>query len=243
MGLIPWATAIRVTALLVTAFFVAATVLQALIIFEVLGPRPGGGLDFIDETLRVFEWESERWPVEFAAAALFGLGFVSLGGVGTLLAGLAAPGDARRTLVRASYLGAAGIGLASQLLWIGVKPIATSPQLCECGLREEEVMSRLMILNVADNTQVWLVIGAILLSAIGAVLVAPVGRRAGLPVGWVWLSLAIAVLGPLAAVLRVLETFPADAVVLIVVAGLAVPVWALWIALSAYTIAAPAELA
>ena len=243
MGAIPWATATRVTALLVTAFFVAGSVIQALIIFELLGPRPVGGVDFIDEVLRGFEWEQQRWPVEFAGTALFAAGFVSLGGLGTLLAGLATPDDARRGLVRAAYLGAGGLGLASQLLWLGVKPIAANPQLCECGLRAEEIMSRLMILNVAGDTQVWLAIGAILLAAIGAVLVAPVARRAGMPMGWVWLSLAIVILGPLAAVLHVLQAFPADWIVLLVVAGIAVPIWALWIAIRSEEIAAPAEVA
>jgi hypothetical protein len=243
MGLIPWATATRIAALLVTAFFVAATVLQAVIIFELLGPRPGGGVDFIDEVLRGFEWEQERWPVEFAATALFGVGFVSLGALGTLLAGLAATGDARRSLARAAYLGAGGIGLAAQLLWLGVKPIAASPQLCECGLRAEEIMSRLMILNVAGDTQVWMIIAAVFLAAIGAVLVAPVGRRAGMPTGWVWLSLATAILGPLAAILHVLQLFPADWIVLLVVAGIALPIWALWIALRSEAIAAPSEVA
>ena len=181
MGPIPWSSATRVAALLVTVFFVAASVLQVLIVFELLGPRPGGGVDFIDEVLSGFEWEQDRWPVEFAATLLFGAGFVALGGLGTLLAGLAARGDARRSLVSGAYLGAGGLGLASQLLWLGVKPTATSPDFCECGLRAEEVMSRLMILNVAGETQLWMAIGATLLAAIGAVLIAPVGRRAGMP--------------------------------------------------------------
>ena len=243
MGPIPWSSATRVAALLVTAFFIVATVLQALIIFELLGPRPGGGVDFIDEVLSGFEWEQERWPVEFAATALFAAGFVSLGALGTLLADLAAPGDARRSLVRGAYLGAAGLGLASQLLWLGVKPIATNPELCECGLRAEEIMSRLMILNVAGDTQVWMAIGATLLAAIGAVLIAPVGRRAGMPAAWVWLALAPAILAPIAAVLHVLQAFEAEWIVLLVAAGIAVPIWALWIALRSEAIAAPAEVA
>jgi hypothetical protein len=243
MGPIPWSSATRVAALLVTAFFVAATVLQALIIFELLGPRPGGGVDFIDEVLRGFAWEQERWPVEFAATALFAAGFVALGGLGTMLAGLADRGDARRSLVRAAYLGAGGLGLAAQLLWLGVKPIAANPQLCECGLRAEEIMSKLMILNVAGDTQAWLVIGAIFLAAIGALLFAPVGRRAGMPVGWVWLALAPAILAPLAAVLHILQAFEAEWIVLLVVAGIAVPIWALWIALRSEAIAAAVEVA
>ena len=243
MGPIPWSSATRVTALLVTAFFIAASVLQAMIIFELLGPRPVGGVDFFDEVLAGFAWEKERWPVEGAATVLFAAGFVSLGGLGTLLAGLAERGDARRGLVRSAYLGAAGLGLASQLLWLGVKPIAANPQLCECGLRAEEIMSRLMILNVAGDTQAWLVIGALFLVAIGAVLIAPVGRRAGMPVGWVWLALSIAILAPIAAVLHVLQAFEAEWIVILVVAGVVVPIWALWIALRSEAIAAPVEVA
>lgn len=243
MGPIQWSSATRVAALLVTAFFIAATVLQALIIFELLGPRPGGGVDFVDEVLAGFAWEQERWPVEFAATALFAAGFVALGGLGTLLAGLAERGDARRTLVPGAFLGAGGLGLAAQLLWLGVKPIATNPQLCECGLREEEIISRLMILNVAGDTQIWMVIGAIFLTTIGAVLIAPVGQRAGMPVGWVWLPLAIAILALIATVLHVLQAFPADWTVVLVAIGIVVPIWALWIALRSEAIAAPAEVA
>jgi hypothetical protein len=243
VGLIPWSSATRVAALLVTAFFITATVLQLVIVFELLGPRPGGGVDFIDEVLKGFAWEQERWPVEFAATALFGLGFVALGALGALLAGLAAPGDARRSLVRAAFLGAAGLGVASQLLWLGVKPIAANPQLCECGLRAEEIMSRLMILNVAGDTQVWLAIGAVLLVAIGSLLIAPVGRRAGMPTGWAWVPLLIAILWPLAVILHVLQIYPADLIALLAAAGIVVPIWALWIALRSEAVAAPAEIA
>ena len=243
MGPIPWSSAVRVTALLVTAFFFAAAVLQTLINFELLGARPVGGINFIEEVLSGFEWEQERWPVEGAATALFGAGFVALGGLGTLLAGLAARDDARRSLVRAAFLGAGGVGLASQLLWLGVKPIAANPHLCECGLREEEIISKLMILNVGGDVQIWLAIGATLVAAIGAVLIAPVGRRAGMPVGWVWLSFAIALVVPIIAVLHVLQAFPIDWTLLLVDAGILVPIWAFWIALRSEAIAPPSEVA
>jgi len=241
LGPIPWSTAVRVTAALVAAFFVAAAVLQSLISFELLGARLGGGIDFIDEVLRGFEWEQERWPVEFAATALFGAGFVALGGLGTVLAGLAERADASRSLVRAAFVGAGGLGLGSQLLWLGVKPIAANPHLCECGLREEEIISKLMILNVGGDVQIWMAIGATLLAAIGAVLIAPVGRRAGMPVGWAWLSPAILVLGLVAAVLHIFQAFPADWSVLLVATSIVVPIWAIWIALRAEAIAPPAE--
>ena len=229
-------------ALLVTAFFFTAAILQGLLAFDVLGPPPPEEEDFIERIINAFEWEQTRWPVEFAATGLFALGFVALAGLGALLSRLVGTDDPRRLLVTAAYLGAGGIGAASQLFWLGVKPIATSPQYCECGLRNEEIMSRLMILDVAGSAQLWIAIGAIVLAAVGAVLVAGIGREAGMPAGWAWLSLVIAVLSLGSAVLAVMGAYPFDQLALLLAAGILLPVWALWVAIRAELLA-PADAA
>ena len=234
-----WATTLRALALLVTAFFFAAAVLQAVLAFDVLGAAPREQDDFIEQTIDLFTWEQSRWPVEFAATALFGLGFLALGGLGVLLSRLAATADPRRLLTTSAFLGAAGIGAASQLMWLGVKPIATSPQYCSCGLRAEEIMSRLMILGVGSVVQVWLVIGALLLLAFGTVLLAGIGREHGMSSRWVWLSLAIAALSVAIAILSVLSAYPVDQLVLLVTAGILTPIWALWLATSADMLVPP----
>jgi hypothetical protein len=235
-----WQVGVRVLALLVTAFFFAAAVLQGVLAFDVLGPPPPEQEDFIERVIDAFEWEQTRWPVEFAATALFALGFVALGGLGALLSRLVGSGDPRRLLMTAAYLGAGGIGAASQLVWLGVKPIATSPQYCECGLRNEEIMSRLMILDVAGSAQLWLAIGAIVLAAVGAVLVAGIGRERGMPGSWAWLSLVIAVVSLASAGLAVIGAYPFDQLALLVAAGILIPVWALWVAIRAESLA-PAD--
>jgi hypothetical protein len=234
-----WAITLRVLALLVTAFFFAAAVLQAVLAFDVLGAAPPDQDDFIEQTIDLFTWEQSRWPVEFAATALFALGFLSLGGLGVLLSRLASTADPRRMLTTSAFLGAAGIGAASQLMWLGVKPIATSPQYCECGLRAEEIMSRLMILGVASVVQVWLVIGALLLLAFGTVLLAGIGREHGMSSRWVWLSLVIAALSVVVGVLSVLSLYPVDQLVLLVTAGILTPIWALWLATCAEMLVPP----
>jgi hypothetical protein len=228
-----WRVGVRVLALLVTAFFFAAAVLQGVLAFDVLGPPPPEQDDFIEQIIDAFEWEQTRWPLEFAATALFALGFLALGGLGALLSRLVGSADPRRLLATAAYLGAGGIGAASQLLWLGVKPIATSPQYCECGLRAEEIMSRLMVLNVAVSVQLWIVIGAIVLAAVGTVFVAGIGREAGMPTVWVWLSLVIAIASLAVAVLAVMGAYPFDQLALLLVAGILVPIWALWVAIRA----------
>ena len=54
-----------------------------------------------------------------------------------------------------------------QLLQIGSLPYLTSPELCECGLREHEIMAREVVINTLFGVQLWLVVGALVLAAPG----------------------------------------------------------------------------
>jgi hypothetical protein len=230
MRRIEWVDAVRVLSLLVTAFFIAAAVLLAILNFEFLGPPPPEQEDFIEQTIDFFAWQQSHWPLELAGSALFALGFTALGWLGVLLSRLAALSDARRVLAAAAFLGVGVIGALSQLFWIGVKPIATSPQYCDCGFRQEEIVSRLMVLNVAEGVQMWMVIGAIVLAAIGITLVSGLGRGAGMPSGWAWLSGAIAVISLASAGLSVIGAYPFDQLAVVLAAGVLLPIWALWLA-------------
>lgn len=91
-----------------------------------LGPSSERGDDFIEFKLAQFAWEEERWVLDFPASALFAIGFLGLAGLGSAVARLADTSDSRRSLVASSFVLGGGFGAASQLLWIGAKPIATS---------------------------------------------------------------------------------------------------------------------
>jgi hypothetical protein len=126
-------------------------------------------------------------------------------------------------------------------MWIGVRPIATNPQYCECGLLAEEIMARLMILDVAMGIQTWLVTGAILTASGGVVIAGNLGRESGMPAGWLWLSLGIAALAVVGTLLTILRVFPLDAIVTILLAGILFPIWALWLAARAWAVWPTAE--
>jgi hypothetical protein len=239
MRRVEWVDAVRVLSLLVTAFFFAAAVLLAVLSFELLGPPPPEQEDFIEQTIDFFSWQQSLWPLEFAGTALFALGFTALGWLGVLLARLADRSDARRVLAAAAYIGVAVIGATSQLFWLGVKPIATSPHYCDCGLRQEEIMSRLMVMNVAGGVQMWMVIGAIVLAAVGVTIISGLGRDAGMPGGWVWLSSSIAVVSLASAVLAVAGAYPFDQLGVVLTAGVLVPIWALWLAIRVRLLRSP----
>jgi len=133
----------------------------------------------------------------------------------------------------ATLLGLGGLGLASQLLQIGSIPFLTSPELCECGLREHEIMAREVALSVIFGVQLWLAVGALVLAAPGIWFAGSLGADAGMPPAWRWLSVVIGLASIVLAVLAVLEAFPFDQYLLGLTAGILVPIWAIWLALRA----------
>jgi hypothetical protein len=240
MKRLEWSTSLRVLALLVTAFWIASAVLQAVLQFHLTGAPPErGSRDFLDFMEASFQFETDRWPIDFAATALVGLGFLSLGGLGTLLSRLADVVDARRSLGAAVFVGAGLLGASASLIWLAVKPFATYPHYCDCGLRAEEIMSRLIVLNTADAVQLWFTIGAIMLGAVGFLFVAGLGERAGMSRNWVMFTYLTAVLGLLAAVLGALDVGDLADLTALAVAGILVPIWTLWLAIRAPQLTPP----
>jgi hypothetical protein len=234
-----WTATLRVLSLVVTAFFVAAAVLQAVLSFELTGAAPEDTDDFIESIIQFFAWEQGRAGIDLAASLLFGLGFLAVAGVGVLLSRLAESTDARRALGAAAFVAGGSLGLASQLWWIAVKPLATSPQYCECNLLAEEITSRLMILRLGGTVQMWLVIGAIVLVSLGIILAAQLGRRAGMPGAWIWLSYLVVVASLVSSGLGIAGTYPFDQIALLVVAGILIPLWGLWLAIRAPNLTPP----
>lgn len=244
MSRIEWPSLTRVLAVIVAAAFFIATVLFVLLNFGFLGTPPEPPEEhgevahaelFIEGVLAEFEFEQSLLPIDFAANSLFAIGLGALALLGQGLARLADEDDARGRLVGAAFLLGGGLGAAAQLMWLGVEPVATSTQLCECGLRAEEIMARLMILNVTGGIQLWLVDGGLVAVAVGLVAAAAVGREAGMGNGWFWFSLLLAALllvGVLVDVGSMMAPIdvPVGAIITALVAGIMVPIWAIWLA-------------
>jgi hypothetical protein len=234
-----WTDTVRVLSLVVTAFFFAAAVLQAVLSFELTGAAPQDTEDFIESIIAFFNWENGRAGIDLAASLLFGFGFVAVAGLGVLLSRLADRADVRGALAAAGFIGGGALGLASQLWWIAVKPLATDPHYCECNLRAEEITSRLMILRLGGTVQLWLVIGAIVLVSIGIVVAVRLVQSAGMPSGWAWLSYLVVAGSFVSSGLGIAGTYPFDQIALLVVAGALIPLWALWLAIRAPSLRGP----
>ena len=234
MGRIEWASAARILGWLVGISLLVGAVIRMGIELELFGglTEPPSE-DFVDRILTVYTDVTNRWPVEFTSLIAFAIGFAGLASLGPVLGRLASRTDARGGLVMAAFLGLGGLGLASQLLQIGALPSLTSPELCECGLREHEIMAREVVINTIFGVQLWLVVGALVMAVPGILLAGSLGADAGMPSTWRWLSVLIALASLVLAVLAVLEAFPFDQYLLAAIAGILVPIWAIWLALRA----------
>lgn len=229
-----WPTAVKVIAGIMGAGLIGGTVLFLVLFFELTGAFPVETGDFIDEILAGNEWHTARNPLDITQGALYAAGFAALGLLGLLLARLFEPGDSRGPILSGVLLFAGVLGVVAQLLWIGFKPVATSPQYCDCGFLTEEIMSRLMSFNILTGVQNSLTAGAAIAAAIGLVIVARPGVRAGMPSGWAILSYVTAVATVVFAVLWALTyTYPFNLYSLVLVAGVLLPAWAIWLALRA----------
>ena len=164
---------------------------------------------------------------------------MALGGVGALLARLADAFDARRTLISVTMVAGAILGTTSQLWWIGVKGVAVDPHYCDCGFRAEEITSRLMVLRIGGSVQTWLLIGGIVATSIGVLLAVRLVRRAGISSGWVWLSYLLVIASLLASFVAAAQIDPFDQYGTLLVAGILIPAWALWLAIEAPKLEAP----
>ena len=231
MGRIEWASAARILGWVIGLGLLVGTILRMALAFELLGGPPEPPTDdFVDRLLTIYTFQTRQWPIEFTSFVAFALGFAALASLGPVLGRLASEDDARGGLVMVALLGLGGIGLAAQLIPIGALPFLTSPELCDCGLREHEIMAREMVNGTIFGVQLWMTVGALVLAAPGVWLAGSLGADAGMPPAWRWLSALIALASVVLAVLAVLQAFPFDQYVLGLTAGILVPIWAIWLA-------------
>jgi hypothetical protein len=240
VGRIEWASAARILGWVVGLGLLVGAVIRLVLSSEVLGlPDIPPEADFVDRILTINAFQTSLWPLEFTSFVAFAIGFAALASLGPVLGRLASGDDARGGLIMVAFLALGGMGLASQLIQIGSIPFLTSTELCECGLREHEIMAREVVINTMFGVQLWLAVGAIVLAVPGILLAGSLGADAGMPPAWRWLSLLIALASLVLVVLAVLQAFPYDQIALALTAGILVPIWAIWLAIRAPEIWGP----
>ena len=245
---VPWRLASSRLGWFVAVTFLVGMVIVGLGQFHVIVPEPEfrENATFVDDVLAGFEHAQTHRIEDLTSTLLLAAGFVGLAILGTTLRRALDRDDARGAVLAVAFLLAGAIGVASQVLFVGTTVAASSPEYCDCGFLAEEIISRDMILLVVENVVFWMTDAAVVLFAVGLLAFAGMAPAAGwVPGGLVAYARVLAVLAVLAVIWgRVavpillgsdvdLDFFLIGDVILLVLAGVLIPIWAAWLGRSA----------
>lgn len=224
---------IRTLAWGLAGLFVAATLVHLadqLNLF-VQPPNLPESTNLVDRVLGTINYRHDVWPLFFAANLLLALGFMALSGLGLALAARMPATDERRAVLAASLVVGGVLGTVGQLILIGSVKASIDIPYCDCGFKEQEIVSQVWALMVTQGAQEWLVNGALLLGAIG---IAVAGNTFGrvMPERWIWLSWAISAVVILTLVLGFTDlSGDLETALTALLTGVLVPIWAIWLGL------------
>ena len=249
--------AARLGWLVAATFFVAMVVFALGRQFHITTPLPEvrpPDATFVENLIGSFEHQQEHWIEDLISSLLLAAGFVGLAILGTTLRRALDRDDTRGAVLAVVFVLAGAIGAAAQVLFLGATEFATSPEYCDCNFLAEEIISRDVAHQVADSVGFWMTDASTVLFAIGLLAFAALAPASG----WVPGGLAVyarvlallafvAVLWGRIAVPLLLETgsdvdfFQIGGLITIVLAGLLIPIWAVWLARAAGSVADDAE--
>ena len=127
----------------------------------------------------------------------------------------------------------AGIfGAVAALLIIGVTQPTIDNAYCDCGFKDTEIVSQIWGQQLAESASQWLTNAALVLAAIGVAATGTAFRNR-MPTSWNIFSWITAIAMVAAMAIPFLHINPdIDLWVLAAVAGVIVPIWALWLGAS-----------
>lgn len=201
---------------------------------------------FVDHLLAEFEDGRALWPVDLGQSLLFAVGFAAIAALGAVLRHVLGRDDPRGMVALVAMMVAGAVGVVAQLVYIGGTEVSTNPEYCDCGFLAEEIISRAMIHFTINEIVFWMTDAFVVLFAVGLLAVASVASAArAMPAGWVAFTRLLAVVGlaivawnRIAVPLLIqagyddIDYFLIGSVIVGIVAGILVPVWAAWLARS-----------
>ena len=226
-------SAVRRLGVTAAVLFFAATVLLLVDRFDLVYRPPDipESANLVERILAQIPYRHDIWPIYFATNFLFGVGFVVLTGLAVMLGSRIEPADPSRHLL-VWTLGAAGLlGAVAQAVLVGAVQVSIDTPYCDCGFRDQEIVSQVWAEMVLQGAVMWLINGAALLAAGGAVVAGRVFQDRGMPRMWSVLSYGLAALLVLAVVLGVAGQFDPAEWLSAALTGIVIPAWALWLGL------------
>ena len=214
--------------------FLIGTALQLVDIQNLYATPPAvpDTLNMVERRLAIQDYRVAIWPIFFLGNLSFGVGFVALAGLGLALASGLARGTARRIAITASFVVGGVLGAVAQLVVIGAAQATVDIAYCDCGFKETEIVSQIWAQMVVEGASNWLLNGAAVLAAIG-VLAVDASFRRRMPAAWSivsWLTAIGLVATVVVGVLQLGEDL--GLYLFLVVSGVLVPIWSIWLGAS-----------
>jgi hypothetical protein len=219
----------------VGVLFLAASVFQLIDRLNLVATPPDvpESANLVDRVLASIPYRQSIWPVYFATNVLFALGFIALVGLGLALAARIARSDDRRHLLQWTLVTAGILGAVGQLVLVGAVKASIDIPYCDCGFKNEEIVSQVWAEMVVQSAVQLLVDAAGLLAAAGIVVAARAFAGRAMPASWAWLSYLVGAIVVLNAVLDFTGIAgDANEWLLTLLTLVLIPAWALWVAAS-----------
>ncbi len=224
----PTSIAISRVAWLLAILSVAATVLTLVLAFDLTGAPPtiSETADFPTRILESQAFVQSRWPLDLGGSLLFAGVFGLIVLLGALLFGRTG-----RVEVLGLFIAGGILGMVSQLTYVGAHQVAIAIAYCDCGFKTEEIISQTWGLMLIDGVADWILHGAAILLAAGVIAAGMALAGRGMPAAWGTLSWALAFVLVLGVVVSVIGVEgPVGPLLIAVVTGLLLPIWAGWLA-------------
>ena len=225
-------TFVRRVAFGVAALFFVATLFQLADRLNLIATPPDlGAANLVQRIEGAAPYRQAIWPIFFATNFLFGVAFFALTGLGLALAAHRPAGDTGR-LVLIWVLGVGGVlGAVAALIRVGAVQAWIDIPYCDCGFKDQEIVSQVWGEMIVEGATTWLVNGASILAALGAVAAGRLFGRDEMPASWAILSYVTALLIAAAIALGLTGQGEASEWLTTALSLLVIPAWALWLAI------------
>jgi hypothetical protein len=228
-------SALRILATAVGILFLAATLFRLVDMLNLIAQPPAGSdtANLVERVEAAIPYRQSIWPVFFATNSLLAFGFVALAGLGISLARQVVRTDDRGTTLLWAFVVAGVLGAVGQIVLVGAVKVSIDVPYCDCGFKNEEIVSQVWAEMVVQGATDVLIQVAALMAAVGIVASAILFGGRAMPSGWRALSYVVAAVVVLTAVLGIIGVGGLDDVTLWLTAlltGVLIPVWAVWLA-------------
>jgi hypothetical protein len=184
--------------------------------------------NMVERSIATVAYRQAIWPVFLWTNLLYAVGFVAV----VAFAGAIVGSLGRRLAVFAALAGLGGtIGAIAGVIPIGSVESAVWLGYCDCGFKEQEIVSQIWASMVAQDISDWLLRAAGVTLAVSMVVLVRDARDLVSPAlrAWSYLTAAALIVAPMLSFVSPERLGDIADLLSAGIAGILVPVWAIWV--------------